>query len=273
MSLNLVRIRELAGWGFDNYEYRPDALTRAKSARATSILAKSSPYKSVDVVLGPETETLSEMFAPHAQRADLLMEMSGLSWSFGVVDLRSLIAFQRRLSFNAKIAQPVVPAVCEWTSLFALSFGPANPVEHEATHNRSTNTLILQSNNPNLHLRVTNNPACPVSVHAGSPFFEVANFRDRWFLRDGYHRAHALLKANVFAVPAVIVKAETIEELGADRPWFYPEDVLLSNNPPLVVDFLNEDFVVEYHRPPLIKTVRIKMEETLTPATHIGEQS
>jgi hypothetical protein len=272
MSVNLVHIRELAGWGFDNYEYRPEALAWAKSSRAADILAESSPYEPSNVVLGRETEALREMFMQHAERVDLLMEMSGLSWSLGVVDLRSLVAFQRRLSFDARIAQPALPAAHDWTALFALSFGSPKPIEHEVFHDRSTDTVILRSDNPDLHFRVTNDPVHPLRVHAGGPFFEVACFRNRWFLRDGYHRAYALLKANVFAVPAVIVEAKTIDELGANQPWFFPEEVLFSNAPPSVVDFLDEDIVLEYDRPPLIKTVRIKIEETLKPATSTGEQ-
>jgi len=264
MNLNLVRIRELAGWGFDSYEYRPEA------QQAPDITPE--PYRQSNPVLAAEAEALREMFLSHAKRADLLTEMSGLSWSLGIIDLRSLIAFQRRLSFNTRITQPVIPTAHDWPALVALSFGPPNPIEHEAVHDPSSDTIILRSDNPNLHLRVTNDPIHPLTVHAGSPFFEVARFRNRWFLRDGYHRAYALLKANVFEIPAVIVEAATIEELGANQPWFFPEKVLFSKTPPRVADFLNEGLVLEYYRPPLIKTVRIKMEETLKPATFTGEQ-
>jgi hypothetical protein len=272
MSHNLVRVRELTGWGFDNYEYRPGVHEQSKLSQAADIVAQCSPLDQSTVVLAAETEKLREMFALHAQRPDLLSEMSGLSWSFGVVDLRSLLAFQRRLVFSATVAQVSLPVAGDWSALLALSFGPPKPIEYEAVHDRLTETVILRSDNPNLQLRVTNDPTHPVSVHAGGPFFEVARFRNRWFLRDGYHRAYALLKAQVFEVPALIVEAATIEELGANQPCFFPENILFSKAPPRVIDFLNEDLVLEYDRPSLIKTLRIKMEETLKPATLKGEQ-
>jgi hypothetical protein len=268
MSYHSVHIRELAGWRFDNYEYRPEPLS---PWRATKVIAQRASFEQSNIVLAAETERLREMFTPHADRPDLLSEMSGLSWSLGVIDLRPLSAFQRRLSFDARIAQP--PAASDWPALFALSFGSPKAVEYDAVHNRSTETLILRSDNPNLHLRVTNDPAHPLSVHAGGPFFEVARFRNRWFLRDGYHRAYALLAAKVFFIPAVIVEATTIEELGANQPWFFSEEILFSHAPPRVADFLDDDLVLEYDRPALIKTLRIKMEETLTPATYTGEKS
>jgi hypothetical protein len=96
----------------------------------------------------------------------------------------------------------------------------------------------------------------------------VAQYHDRWFLRDGYHRAYDLLQANIFRVPAVIVYATTLEELGATRPWFFNEETLFSATPPRVIDFLNDALTLEYNRPLLIKTVSVTIEESLAPLTH-----
>ena len=170
-----------------------------------------------------------------------------------------------------------LPEAGEWPSLFALSFGPPKPVQYEMTCIRetgnSTQTFVLHSANPDLHVRMTGEIAFPFSVHAGGPFFEVACFRGRWFLRDGYHRAYALLQAGVFEIPAVIVQAATLEELGANAPCFFPEQVLFSQAPPRVIDFLNQELVLEYERVPFLKTIHIQMEETLTSATLQGGNS
>jgi hypothetical protein len=273
MTSHLIHIRELAAWGLDDYEYRPQSFEHEKVWQSARIVAQREGFEEADVVLTAETEQLSEKFAVLAGRPDLLVEMSGLSWALGVVDLRSLIAFQRRLSFHPELPQVFVPNARQWAALLSLAFGSAKPIEYETVHDRSAQSLTLQSSNPNLHFRITSDPSSPLSIHAGGPFFEVACFRGRWFLRDGYHRAYALLSAGVFEVPAVIVYAATIEELGATQPWFFPEEILFSERPPHVVDFLDRDLVLEYDRPSLIRTLRITMEETLTPSTSIGEQS
>lgn len=270
MNPRIVRIRELVGWDLDDYEYRP-LPTQHHLARAQAVAARRFPFKEANAVLPSQTERLCELFSPHAGRADLLAEMSGLSWSLGVVDLRSLIAFQRRLYFSRELSQPPVPAADDWPALVDHSFGSTRPPEFERTHDSSSQTLILRSDNPNLHFRVTNDAAFPLSVHTGSPFFEIASFSGRWFLRDGYHRAYALMRAGVWEVPAVVVHASTIEELGANQPWFFPETILFSETPPLVADFLDDDLVLEYDRPRLIKTLRLTMEETLIPETTAGD--
>jgi hypothetical protein len=168
---------------------------------------------------------------------------------------------------------PPTPAANDWPALLALTFAPAQPPKYDISHDHASQVLLLRSNNPNLHVRIAGDVNSPLRIHAGSPFFEVACFRDRWFLRDGYHRAFAFLRAGIFEIPAVIVQAKTIEELGATKPWFFSEEVLFSADPPRVLDFLDDNLILEYDRPPLIKTLRITMDETFTSAVPTGEQS
>ncbi len=273
MTSARVHVRELVGWGLDEYKFRTGTVDEARLAHAARLAAKGGTFQQGSAFLEQESAQLREALSPHATREDLLIEMEGLSWSLGVVDLRSLIAFQRRLSFRPGLPQVQTPLRRDWASLIALSFGAKACVDVNMIQDAVSHSLELRSDNPNLQFRLTNNPSLPLSIHTGSPFFEVACFRDRWFLRDGYHRAYALLKAGVFEMPAVIVQAETMEELGATQPWFFREEILFSDAPPRVLDFLNDEVVLEYDRPPLIKTLRITMEETLTLSTSPGEQS
>jgi len=267
-----VSVRELAGWRLDDYEYRTKKIENAKLACATRLVAQRSPLQQENIVLATESSMLHDSLINQSSRLDLLDEMKGLEWSLGVVDLRSLVAFQRRISFHPEHPLPESPAATDWPALLALSFGPAKSVQCEMEQDAENRTILLHSDNPNLYLRATVDATSPLSVHAGGPFFEVACYRGRWFLRDGYHRAYALLRSGIFKVPAVIVQARTIEELGATQPWFFSEEVLFSDTPPCVIDFLDNELVLEYARPRLIKTLRITMEEILSPVTSKGEQ-
>jgi hypothetical protein len=77
---------------------------------------------------------------------------------------------------------------------------------------------------------------------------EVAFYRDRWFLRDGYHRSFRLLKQGVWLVPCVVVHAETVAQMGAVGNRFFSQKVLFSEQPPMVTDFLEEEVTVRYCR-------------------------
>ncbi len=273
MNLSSVHVRELAAWGLDVYEYRPDSFDLRNGPPPGRNPTRRPPLQQSNVLLSKDSPVLRDAFLTQAERPDLLAEMTGLTWSLGVVDLRPLVAFQRRLLFSSEMFRPPIPATKEWPPLLALTFAPAQPVKYEMSHDPASQALLLRSSNPNLQIRADSDVNSPLRVHGGSPFFEVACFRDRWFLRDGYHRAFAFLRAGVFEIPAVIVQARTIEELGATKPWFFSEEVLFSADPPRVLDFLDDNLILEYDRPPLIKTLRITVDETFASAFPTGEES
>jgi hypothetical protein len=272
MSTKMDRIRELVGWELDASGYRPEGGDHHQQMHARTIIARRQPFQMSSALVEYGAEEFGEGLAAHAARPDLQAEMEGLEWSLGIVDLRRLLAFQRRLCFKFGSSKIVEPAPQKPLDLTTLAFGPAQPVAFDLIRNDANRNLILQSRNPNLHFRFSSNVPSPVSLHTGSPFFEVAEYRNRWFLRDGYHRAYALLHAGIFTIPAVIVNARTLEELGADQPWFFSEEILFSASPPYVTDFLDDELIIEYERPPLIKTLRIAIEETFAFDTTSGEQ-
>jgi hypothetical protein len=273
--VDAIHTVELAAWDFDSYEFRPELLDARKTNEARGRVLHRQPHLSSTAFCEEETQLVLHSIDRHRSRPDLHAEMLGLEWSLGVVDLRRLLAFQRRLSFNESLPALTVPAQDDWIGLVDIAFAPPRPVVYDLVHDEPSSTVTLQSTNPNVHLRVTGSPSAPLAVHAGSPFFEVAEYAGRWFLRDGYHRAYSLLRAGIFHLPAVIVQARTLAELGAVLPRFFSEAILLSDHPPFVSDFLDEALTIQYDRPQTIKTLRIIMEESIAPrhsSEHSGEQ-
>src|SRR5260370_31232220 len=112
--------------------------------------------------------------------------MLRIDWLFGVADLRPLPAFQRRLFFDQTLPAMTVPPQCDWGGLIEIAFPSPNPVICDVIHDRDKKTVTLQSSNPNVQLRVTQDPAMPLVAYAGSPFFAVAQYARRSFLRDCY---------------------------------------------------------------------------------------
>lgn len=273
-GLNRIRTLELIAWDIDHYVCRPEPIDDTRQTKAQETVVRRQVDPSASALCDDETQLLRETLDLQKSRHDLQSEMHGLVWSLGVVDLRRLLAFQRRLSFDVTLPPLTIPAQSDWCSLINTSFAAPDPVICDMVHDSEKKTVTLQSTNPNVQLRVMQDAAMPVAVSAGSPFFEVAQYQGRWFLRDGYHRAYNLLRAGIYRLPTVIVHARTLEELGAVHPRFFSEQTLFSQHPPFVTDFLNESLTIEYHRHPIIKTLRITMEETFTfplPITTSGE--
>jgi hypothetical protein len=276
LSSSKVDVHELIAWGLDEYPYRNSAMSPRSREFAKQVelaqhrLAERECHVSYPALLAEENESIGHLLAECRQRSDLQAEYEGLDWTLGMVDLRRLLAFQRRLVFSAVQHAPRIPQQDDWPQLLTLTIGLRRSTEHHFVGNgRATGNLdvSLHSSNPDLHLRLNLNESrsrhLPLSLHGGSPFFEVAELRGRWFLRDGYHRAYRLLQAGVHRIPAVVIHARTIEELGATEPWFFCEEQLFSDRPPRLIDFLDENLVVRYNRTALRKVIRIRVEESL----------
>lgn len=278
MSRSLVEVRELVGWGLDGNAYRDLALCQSEKEPAKSflcaerVLTEQASYTTSEALMPTETALIQPLLSVHASRPDLQREYDGLDWSLGVIDLTSLLAFQRRLVFDPELQPRHCPRQDDWPSLLSLALDSPRDTGYTLTAYQEAGRhreFCLRSHNPDLHVQpipgAQERGVFPFSLHGGSPFFEVAELRGRWFLRDGYHRAYRLLRAGVRHMPAVIIHARSINEVGATHPWFFTEEQLFSSHPPRVTHFLEDDLVFRYKRPRLIKTIHIRVEELMEP--------
>jgi hypothetical protein len=212
VSPEYLEIRELAAWGFDHPVDR--GLLREKQLRisachAQSRLAVRTPYPADPPISIEETRKQAGMLADRKNTVASSREFADLAWELAVVDLRKLIAFQRRIGF----------AYCGGR-----------------LKQRETESQQLIDRSLPLH---------PISK---SPYMEVASYRGRWFLRDGYHRSFRLLNQSVSLVPCVVVYAESLVQMGAVGSQFFSQEILFSEHPPMVTDFLDEVITVRYRR-------------------------
>jgi hypothetical protein len=278
VSTSRVDVHELIAWGLDEYPSRHAATgvglegLTLRTERAREALAQRERYVEGEALLTDKTESIQHLLELFAERDYLQQEFEGLDWTLGVVDLRRLLAFQRRLIFDPARQTPTWPRRDDWLGLISLAIGAKRSTEHRLLRNNSQVDgldFTLYSSNPDFQFRLDRKRSeaalSPLLLHGGSPFLEVARLRSRWFLRDGYHRAYNFLRAGVYCVPAVVIFARDIEELGATEPWFFNEEQLFSDRPPRVMDFLDEAFVLRYERLPFRKVIRVCIEESLEP--------
>lgn len=212
MSPQHIDIRELASWGFDMEADRSllacDHLQQA-AHKARRRLEVRQPYKAESPISVEQTRSLASLLAARKKTVAGSGEFEGLAWELAIVDLRKLIAFQRRVGFADGYCFQIEQGT-EWQQLLDL--------------------------------------ALPIDAHSSNPYIEVALFSGRWFLRDGYHRSFRLLKQGMCLVPAVVVYAETLAQMGAIGTQFFAPVILFSQRPPMVTDFLDEEIVVCYRR-------------------------
>ena len=259
-------ILELAAWGFDEQPARPVALMHRSHTSSMEVPPLCRGWDSRTALLEDIPVAVHQALSSIANRDDLQQEFCDLEWRLGVVDLRLLVAFQRRLVLRDQDLDH--GDITDWERRISLAFPSGRSSSFDQRLDR--NSLTISSENPDFTVRLNevSNGAETINlrIHHGSPFMEVGCYRERWFLRDGYHRAYHLLRAGVFEIPAVIVQVRTLEELGANRSWFFPEEVLFGARPPLITDFLCTDLVVRWRRPAQRKIVRITITEDFEPS-------
>lgn len=192
----------------------------------------------------------------------------GLNWHVAMIDLRQILSFQPIVRID-DLDGRVSDASKDVELLYELCF-PLN-VQMEASFetNEQGHTIITSS--PNLMYvpaqlpapigtQVVLTPAFIPQLNFG--FMNVAHYQGRYFIRDGYHRAAGLLHNNrepQVIIPCIIVEAQTLIQTGW-RQGMIAEAVMLSDYPPFVSDFWNDEISNELLQKAKRRVFRIRLD-------------
>jgi hypothetical protein len=176
-----------------------------------------------------------------------LARMSG--WSFSWVELEKLHAFQPNINpeYVERLKQRA-PAPGDVASLlkFCLPLRseiPKSPAIGGFNPNANTFTLISE----NLDFRIVGqvNGEDPISGRSffgfaygsGLPQMSVVEYKGLFMIKNGYHRAYALLKRGHKSLPCLLVRTDNYSLTGAMGPGFFNIDIMMSDRSPLLSDF------------------------------------
>jgi len=112
---------------------------------------------------------------------------------------------------------------------------------------------------------VTKRTVFGFGVGWGSPFIQVVKFKDRYFLRNGYHRVYEIRKRGVSHVPCILIEGENFADTGAIKPGFFAEKLLTSDKPPVFANFFSNEIAPSLQMKPFTKVVRVRAEESVLP--------
>lgn len=173
------------------------------------------------------------------------------SWSWRLVDLAAIRTFQP--SVNWDYVQRLVdrapnPGDLDGALRFCLPLAGTGGVQRVVVaFNPVTNTYSIVSEH--LDLRIVGqvqgeDPATKrkffgFATGFGLPTLTVAHYREMYLLKNGYHRAVAMLAKGHKHVPALVVETDSFQMTGAAGPGFFTVDSLSSPRPPLLSDFLS----------------------------------
>lgn len=244
---------------------------------AVQAVEQRPEYASQDprlTIPGPLQSLLDEFKA----RPDVALAMESLDWSVGFVDIsRGVLSYQRVVVTEESEDRVLAASPTDLQALMDICLPAPQTTQLQVAFDASQNAFTAGSFNPNLRVggygvadRTFPGIEHPQRVFGfqlsfGASFVQVAAYRDRWMVRDGYHRIWGLLKKGISQIPSVIVTCKRFEDTGAGRSGFFGYELLYGRRPPLVTDFASERVSAEVRIPAVMKVVRIRAEEFAVP--------
>jgi len=179
-----------------------------------------------------------------------------LRWGWKLVEIAKLRTFQTQVnqSYVDRLAEEVPPV---GDFLGALRFcvperGSKGLQKVTMAFNPVTNTFSVVSENLDLRILGQAQGEDPTTKRKftgfawgfGLPTISVVGYKGKYMIRNGYHRAFALLKKGHTHLPALVLETDNFQLTGAAAAGFFSIDVLLSSRPPLMADFLTDAAII-----------------------------
>ena len=198
------------------------------------------------------------------------------SWSFCWVELRKLIVFQPIVNLDYVSARMAEAGHCKEpveTIRFCLPLTASKPKSEATTSfDPASNTFAISTTNIDMRILGMVQGKDPggssftgFAFGGGLPQMSVAEYQGRYILKNGYHRAVALLRAGIAEAPCLVVRTRSYNATGASLPGFLPRDLVLSDRPPRLEDFDSSEAAVPFPRRPMKAVIVVQAQRLFIP--------
>jgi hypothetical protein len=249
----------------------PDALQhlwqRACSARAR--LSRPRPAR-------PGLSAIPAGFVSEIERLraypPFQLELAPSGAEFQLVEIDQLVAVQTHIYID-DATPPISDGPCEesLSAMLRLCFPLEQRVPFRLEVDNEAKVVTVYTANRNLgagtlNVRPVQGQALEVTVPlaVGLNWLHVVEFGQRYFLKDGYHRAWRLRRQGIERIPAVVSHATSFAGIGAG-PGFLSESLLRSSHPPLFRDFFDNELAPVVQLRSILNVVRVSVEQFSVP--------
>lgn len=216
--------------------------------------------------IAAQGEALLRTLRPAIEPRDAASRLSA-----GLVDLTRLLSFQKAVNLEHIAQRVAIASPDDWEALAQVCL-PSAGVEEElnGTFDKDGRGVTITSLNPNLRVGPLRTITVPDGSHSrllgftlmfGTPHLHVVEYKGRWFLKDGYHRAYGLLARGVTRVPAIVERARSFADVHGGATTLMSQEYLLGAHPPFLTDFHNSAVSATVTQQALRKVIRIRAEE------------
>ncbi len=199
-----------------------------------------------------------------------LESVGQMAWSFKLIEIDKLICFQKYVDTEYKGKKPEGKEFSDMEKVieFCLPRDPTTRLVGKVYNDAERSYTLFSAGQDHRIIApyetvdlVTKRRLHGFVVGWGSRLILVAKFKDRFFLKNGYHRVYELKKNHVIHVPCILVDATNFVDTGAAKQGFFPHDLLMSERPPQFVHFFSDAVSPAVQLRPMTKVIRIRAEE------------
>lgn len=244
-SLNIIQ-----GQGIEISEERMNALKSELSEARANVSGMQGRNNVV-----PQIKDITATHQNHVQKLqqhptfnELVMGMN--RWYLGLVELEKIHTVQPyiNLEYIEQLKERVPePENLEQTLEFCL---PTNIPSEKVmvVFNPTQNTFSIVSENLNFRIIGNIQGEEPTTkrkfagfMHGfGLPQMSVVSYQGITLLKNGYHRAYALMKKGHKFMPCMVLETNNLTLTGANVPGLLPLDVVLSDKSPIMSDYFSK---------------------------------
>jgi hypothetical protein len=239
----------------------PDDEWKQQIARARQTVESVKAQQVPSTALGPLGTEYDSRVAKLRSESTFVEHLQGsASAEFAWVELPTLRSFQPQL--NEEYIERLVrtgppPDDQAGTVAFCLPTKEERPkTQILAGFNPTTNTFTAVTENLDLRVLGSAQSEDPVSGRKiagflwgfGLPQISVAEYSGMFFLKNGYHRAFALLKLGHTKLPCLLLHTQLFQFTGAQAPGMFNVDIVRASRGPILSDFQSDAAVSVPHR-------------------------
>ena len=250
----LLSGRQATGRLDEGLRRRLEAARQAVSERPEGI-DQSGIVQPVPASLGAYLEVFWE--------TDYARSFKEEGWQVKLVDLRGLCAFQPSVFLDHAETRTAEAEAGDPEALARITLPLESDSVPSIQFDHQQKAWLVSSDNPNLDVighfsrPLKGGGGCGFLVALQPSFMQVISVRDRYLLKDGYHRALGLLARGVHLVPALFL------ETSADRDFdlgtgLLPRQAWLGPRPPRLTDYLLDTVAAEIALPTARRMVVIQ---------------
>lgn len=231
---------------------------RVSGARA-SVAARQPGITQTGLVLTPPAE-LGE-YIDRLQTTQPAQAMFNEGWQVQTVDLEQVVPVQPVIYTDSGQERIAGAIAGDLVSIAGVSLPISGPSTLPGAFDPARNAWTFCSRNPNLRIIGQCSGQEPGGNHffgfvvaLPTSFMQVGILHGRHVLRDGSHRALALLRNGIKRAPAFVRTFNSVEELALPAGML-PLDAIFGDRPPRIVDFFDDSVAADITLPATQKVI------------------